>query len=597
MAQRQSPKTGEKRGPGRPPKDANESVKRRKLPYLATESPLSSTTQIPAIQSPASASRAKAVPGGLPAKVSDHRPLPTLAEPQSVSLAKEEYQSIAASAVIHASLDRSRLRWVHEGIFERYWVKPESGKNARPPPPNNPDVKLQKHKGACRIRIEPHILEAELYVEEKPPQQVKQVKQYVAPAVQSQAGHQYKHQPYVQQPHHSQTLPPIQHTGTGQTSVGNTLPHISSMSQSPAHSQPPASRAQPSTSQPQPEKKQDPVISMLATRASSDPELKALMKEVATGNANPDQLKIFQGHIDELTKTINEKKKKEDEDAATGQASTPTAQQDEVIQYDGPSESGQAANKQAQQRLYQKAQPVYQHQHIWSPQSSPAPAPIPVPKHPTLILAFTTTGATEDRFLFPQNSILESLSPQHLLVSFLVTRKGREAADAAGVDPETEYWQAVTLMVEVAYNREYLIECVRRWVKPAEEVRKHMEDVMARCTRAPDTYLALRLPFKAEAIDESKEGTPVRFVEESTKPKKTVKYVKKATAPIMKVEPTKHKPDTVDAVPTALVTPLEGPADSLAAQVDGAADAEKSTTADSGRPKRAVRKSVRISEG
>ena len=52
---------------------------------------------------------------------------------------------------------------------------------------------------------------------------------------------------------------------------------------------------------------------MLATRASSDPELKSLMKEVATGNATQEQLKVFQGHIDELTKVINEKKKSEGE--------------------------------------------------------------------------------------------------------------------------------------------------------------------------------------------------------------------------------------------------------------------------------------------
>jgi len=43
----------------------------------------------------------------------------------------------------------------------------------------------------------------------------------------------------------------------------------------------------------------DPVISKLAARASTDPELKSLMKEVATGNASQEQLRIFQRHIDE----------------------------------------------------------------------------------------------------------------------------------------------------------------------------------------------------------------------------------------------------------------------------------------------------------
>lgn len=42
------------------------------------------------------------------------------------------------------------------------------------------------------------------------------------------------------------------------------------------------------------------MISLLASRASRDPELKALMKEVAAGNANQAQLDTFQRHIDEL---------------------------------------------------------------------------------------------------------------------------------------------------------------------------------------------------------------------------------------------------------------------------------------------------------
>jgi hypothetical protein len=52
----------------------------------------------------------------------------------------------------------------------------------------------------------------------------------------------------------------------------------------------------------------DPVIPMLAKSASSDPELKALMKVVASGNATQDQLRVFQGHIDEVTKIINERR-------------------------------------------------------------------------------------------------------------------------------------------------------------------------------------------------------------------------------------------------------------------------------------------------
>ena len=205
------------------------------------------------------------------------------------------------------------------------------------------------------------------------------------------------------------------------------------------------------------------------------------MKEVATGNASQDQLKIFQAHIDELTDLINDKKKKEEEEAAAEEAAKVTPQQNDSIQYDG------ANDTPYQQHPYP---PVY-HQP-WSPAPPPPPTPTSLP----VILAFQTPGATEDRFLFPRTSILETLSPQHLLASFIVTRKGRDAADSTNLDPETEYWQPVTLMVEVAYNREHILDCVRRWVKPAEEVKKEMEEIMGRCTRAPEGFLALRLPFK-----------------------------------------------------------------------------------------------------
>ena len=497
-----------------------------------------------------------------------------------------------------------------DGVFERYWVKPESGKNARPTPPNNPDVKWQKHKGPCRIRIEPHIFETEVYVEEKPKPQP--VKQYVPPQ-QSAFGQPYRpnQQAYGQQQqqnqhYQSRTLPPLQHTSHAHPR-SSTLPSIKNMSPHPP------SRAQHTSPQPaQQEKKAspDPVISMLANRASSNPELKALMKEVATGNATPDQLKIFQGHIDELTKITNERKKEEEKEeaAAAAAAAKVEAQQSEMIQYDGPADSV-PGQQQTSQRPYQPPQqPIYQQQQAWT-----APPPPPAPTSLPVVLTFTTPGATEDRFLFPQHSILEALSQQHLLASFIVTRKGREAADPTGLDPNTEYWQPVTLMVEVAYSREAILDNVRRWVKPAEEVRKHMEGVMRRCMKAPDAYLALRLPYKGTTMAETAEdmemaelATPVvQMIEEKVKPKSNVKYIKKAAAAAMKGAPeakttgeTKEG-DKVTAAPMS--TPAQtAPAEqndtsTIAANADGTAAASETT--ETGRPKRAVRKSVRISEG
>jgi hypothetical protein len=49
----------------------------------------------------------------------------------------------------------------------------------------------------------------------------------------------------------------------------------------------------------------DPVIRALASRASGNASLKALMKITATGNANKKQLLAFQKVIDEVTVTLN----------------------------------------------------------------------------------------------------------------------------------------------------------------------------------------------------------------------------------------------------------------------------------------------------
>jgi len=440
------------------------------------------------------------------------------------------------------------------------------------------------------------------------------VKQYVPPA--SAYGQPYRPGPQQayggqqNQYYQNRTLPPIQQPSPHVHSPATGRSPAPSATQSP---QPPAvSRAQQPTasSSPQPaqaDKKasSDPVITMLATRASSDPELKGLMKEVATGNASAAQLKIFQNHIDELTKVIAEKKKKDEEDEAAAQAAKEREQQSDMIQYDGSNDTPQAQTTfQRPGQPYQQA-PYQAQQPTWQAPTRPTP---PAPTTQPVILAFTTPGATEDRFLFPQNAILESLSPQHLLASFIITRRGSQAADSTGLDPETEYWQSITLMVEVAYNREHLIECVKKWVKPADEVRKWMEETMKRCTRAPESHLALRLPIKGskeaaepeEVLGESgEESVAAVLATAGQKKKPNIKYVKKAPK---KEDAGGAKKGGIDGATTATSGASAAPT-AVGGQVDGAAGevgegkvGEQETT-ETGRPRRAVRKSVRISEG
>nr|POE77682.1 hypothetical protein CFP56_09327 [Quercus suber] len=161
-----------KRGPGRPPKNAPPVVKK---PRLSTTTSVREAT-------PAPSPPAQKPVINLPTSALEHRPLPTLPEAQSLTLSDSDYQSLAQSAVVRISLDRSRKRWTQDGIFARYWVKPATGKNAKPPPEGNPEFKWMKEKGECRIRVEPHIFEVLLYVEEKPvPKPIPPPKQYVLP--------------------------------------------------------------------------------------------------------------------------------------------------------------------------------------------------------------------------------------------------------------------------------------------------------------------------------------------------------------------------------------------------------------------------------
>ncbi|CAK4030637.1 Hypothetical predicted protein [Lecanosticta acicola] len=601
MAQSQEPKAGEKRGPGRPPRTATPAAKKQKTAAPTPPAFATPVTRSPAVDSPAPEKKGIR----LPSKIADSKPLPTVAEPQPAHLPSEEYQNIAASNVLAAAIDRSRQKWICEGIFKRYWVKPEkgTGKNAKPQPPNNPEVKWMKGKGECRIRLEPHLLVAQVFVEERPrPKQNQPIygqygqQQYRPP--QSQPYLQHSNQQFQNRP-----VPPVSQPGTPQ-SMQNVQPL---MPQQPPQ-RPPA--ASPPASGQQDKKNPDPVISMLASRASSDPELKALMKEVATGNATSHQLKVFQRHIDELGAIIS-KQKGERED----QPQPP--QQSNGATYDG------AVDQRPQLQPQPRPQPI-QPQH--PPPRAPYPAQTPYTQQPQwtpptnlpVILEFQTQGATEDRFLFPEYSILEPLSPQHELVSFVVVRKGRNAVDSTGLDPERDYWQPVTMMVEVAYGREEIMNCIRRWVKPAAEVQKYMEDVMKRCRRAPESYLALRLPHKGSAMIESgeasKEATPISL-EERAKPKAAVRSISKKAA---------SKPDTAVPVGTSAKKSGEVSAASTAStatsqptlSADDAASTtqlddkgaalttatatgalESPATTDNSRPRRAHRKSVRISDG
>jgi len=596
MAQTTTPLAGAKRGPGRPPKSAAPLPATKKIKLAPNEDTSPSTPitlESPVPQTPRV---------GLPSKVTASAPLPTLPQPQSLDLSDADYQSIAASAVLAMSLERSHQAWTYSGVFQRFWTKPEKLDR------KDPVYQSMKSRGKCRLRIEPHIFEIELYVVEKARPPVPKVpKAQSSASASAYGGGQYRaQQPYSTQgqPHHSYYQNRTTAPAAGHAVAGSLAPAV----HQPI---PPAASRQGSTpqalgsgaAQGQDKKASpDPVISMLATRASSDPELKALMKEVATGKATPDQLRVFQKHIDELTAVIQSRKaKEEEEERKKSRAKAPP-------QLDGPADI--PPQRSTPYAVPKQHTPVYPQQATQTYAAPPPPAPGEV------VFTFTAPGSSEDRFLFPQYSILEPLSPQHVLASFMVTRKGRESADPVHMrlNPDTEYWQPVTLMVEVAYGHEGILKDVTRWVKPAEETREEMEKIMARCTRAPDAFLAVRLPHRstmsaaesepalAESEQTSKAGTLVPVAE--TKPAAKKAAPRKS---ILAKESSVAKEKQVNSVKTGPGAPgnVDGQTANEQASASGAATDEQGSEADpgtreTGRPRRTTRttrKSVRISEG
>lgn len=242
------------------------------------------------------------------------------------------------------------------------------------------------------------------------------------------------------------------------------------------------------------DKSKDPVIQMLAERAANDPELKALMKIVAQGQASSDELKKFQSHIDDLTRLQKARQ--------TAPSQPPTAMQ-------SPSPSGTATP---------------QGNHISRPAQSPAPVvramPTPPPPKPVAQaqpqalrskgpvpskgdvtgMAFEFTGGNGDRYLFPKFSILEykGVDPYTgnglVIVSFLIARKG-SSSDSPTYDPNLDYYQPITIRL---YANPRYIEALQRVVAPPDEVRRYMEDVMDNMTRAEYVLLAMRLPRDTE---------------------------------------------------------------------------------------------------
>ena len=451
-------------------------------------------------------------------------------------------------------------------------MKPSKKKGQGPEPPNNPPKDSMTKLGTCTITVEPHIFEAVMYAIKDPNPK---------PAI-SLASQQPMYRPIIQYGPPNGVMPPPPAPSVQQKQFpiaqpmqnsprSHDTPLKTSMSPAPAndmHPPPPAptsqlnglpsngyspsnptprpqqSNSNPSTPAPPPatvQKSTDPVIQMLAERAATDPDLKGLMRIVASGEATPEELKKFQTHIDELTRLQK----------ARQAANPPPPPQNQPLPRAPPSHvnghsNGPAAHTPQRSPVpvrtaptppspmhppASRSEPQYQPQ----PQALRSKGPIPPTKPDISGIVFEFVGGSGDRFLFPKFSILEYLPHGgQVIASFLIVRKG-SMSESPAYDPALDYYQPITIRLWSHQGR--ALEALQKVVAPPEEVRRYMDDIMDNMTRAEYVLLAMRLPKEVEQPNVEKEvdvemtdrvdNTPVLWATTNPTPIAKAKPVKK----------------------------------------------------------------------
>ena len=495
-------------------------------------------------------------PGTSSSRLLKETPLP-VRRVQSPTTADVTYgplslQSIAESGVLAASLSRSRAKWVNEGIFERYWSKPKKSRGQIIEVENNPPKDSMVQLGRSKLSVEPHVFEVYIHGirDVVPPMQVAPKTGPVAPSAgvsgsqplyPSQASDQKNPTPtsnaalLLQYSNNPKPSPQIQSSQPVQVPP-NTQ---SSQPMTPTQTVQPVQAAQ-STSQPTPAMKpqesaapiiqspqqnqqvqqtqqarpagQDPVIQMLAQRASENPELKELMKIVASGTANKEQLAEFQRHIDELTRILHQRNVFQQQTSIAGNTQTPTVNNSQSKQGLMTPQSNPPYPQQPKPAQYNNTSniiikpPV---QHLQSPV-----ARAPKPAAPTMFPASTRfkgialeildptarcNTTPNDRLLFPRNTILNyHPSGRSVTASFLVVKTVPPSASSSTLSTSLEAEPKklhVPITVLFESPDQQALAHLRAGVAPEVEVSKYMDDIVRDTERASEAELALRLPL------------------------------------------------------------------------------------------------------
>lgn len=380
--------------------------------------------------------------------------------------------------------------------------------------------------GSCTIAIEPHAFEAILYTVREPqvtflqpmglppqrpfPQYGPPVGHTTQPAPPynhlKQSPHpQMQARPLTNAPPSSSSFGPGNITQPRPPGNGQLAPHSTNSMSAPVQGPlGPMNSVTPSNQQQASKPSPDPVIQMLATKAATDHELKALMRVVASGKASQAELRVFQGHIDELNGILQARSQANRPLVPNSAAASPlpgrTSSTDPMFAPHGqqilnPANPNGAMSTSSSASI--KTEPSTQYYpEPPPPLRSKAPPPPPKPDIIAVVFEFTTGGG--DRFLLPKYSILEYLpGGTRVIASFLVVRKGSASASQA-YDSKLDYYQPVTIHFSTPHAR--ILEPLARVVAPIDEVRRYMDDIMDKMTRARHVHLALQLPRASDDL-------------------------------------------------------------------------------------------------
>lgn len=271
------------------------------------------------------------------------------------------------SGVLLASLERSKKKWLSDGILVRYYTKPKKTKREQIVQ-NNPPKESMSKVGPCDVTIGPHRFDAMIYTVKDPAAQTP-IPYTHRPMVHYNQQNTFQPRYHYPPPSNQQARPPNSPMPPRppQGYTGNQPPH----QRGPQHPPPSGQRPPQAQTGQQPAKPSpDPVIQMLATRAAADPELKALMRVVASSQASQEQLRSFQAHIDELNAIIKAREQQEQRQQAA--AATPPLTQPATP---APHNKSVPPQPETQHRKDAEAKTASQDQGAKAPPATPSETP------------------------------------------------------------------------------------------------------------------------------------------------------------------------------------------------------------------------------